>query len=109
MTQDNGPDETPTVHVGFFPEWGRNWPLWGVGRHGLPGMSDDLAERLREWSRVWQEDLDPMFGVRWGDPERGRAWIREGWALVAEVQDLVRGQGLRVIADFEMYAPPEEP
>ena len=91
--------------VGFFPDWGRDWPLWGVGRNGLPGISDDLAGRLRAWCRVWQEELDPVFDVRWKDPQKGRAWHLEGHELVREVQSATQGRGVKIVPDFEMYGP----
>ncbi len=93
--------------VMFFPDWGHRWPLWGkiALRPEHLDLDDDLSRRLEAWVKVWQEDLDPIFEVRWPDPELGSAWIEEGTRLCAEVQQAVEKLGITVTPSFSMFAP----
>ena len=82
-----------------FPEWG--------GREVVPqsiDISPELRERFRSWNRTWQVVLDPIFEIKWPDPEVGREWIAEGNALVRDLQREI-GPSLRVVGDFAAYDP----
>lgn len=97
----------PSNEIQFFPDWGHRWPLWGpVGlRPEHLGLSEDLAQRLATWVRVWQVELDPVVEIRWPSVERGQAWIAEGYALCAEVQAAVAKRGIKVIPRFAEFTP----
>lgn len=82
-----------------FPEWG--------GRDVVGAsieISPELRDRFRVWNETWQVVLNPIFEIRWPDPEVGREWIAEGNALVRELQREI-GPNLRVIGDFAAYDP----
>jgi hypothetical protein len=82
-----------------FPEWG--------GREVVPrsiDISPQLRDRFRAWNETWQVVLDPIFEIRWPDPEVGREWIAEGNALVRDLQREV-GPDLQVTGDFAAYDP----
>ncbi len=83
----------------MFPEWGRREV---VGR-AVP-ISPELRYRLRVWNDTWQNVLDPVFEVRWPDPEIGRQWIAEGESLLRDLQEEV-GPAFRVVGDFAAYDP----
>ena len=86
-----------TIRV--FPEWGNREVVGPAAQ-----ISAELRSRFRKWNDTWQHVLDPVFDVRWTDPEVGRQWIAEGNALVCDLQDEV-GPSFRVIGDFAAYDP----
>ncbi|MCK6068490.1 MULTISPECIES: hypothetical protein [Microbacterium] len=83
----------------LFPEWG--------GEDRVPMAIElpvELRQRIRAWNLTWQTVLDPVFEVRWPDPEVGRRWIEEGNALVRALQDEL-GPSISVVGDFMDYDP----
>lgn len=95
--------------VRFFPDWGNAHSLWGGGPMSPDdlGLSSGLTERLAEWTRIWQEVLDPSNGPEsWADPAVGRAWIAEGDALVKLLTAELHPRPIE--ASFDMYAPDAE-
>lgn len=83
----------------MFPEWGRR----EVVGPAVPILSE-LRHRLRVWNDTWQHVLDPVFEVRWPDPEIGRQWIAEGESLLRDLQEEV-GPAFRVVGDLATYDP----
>ncbi len=67
-------------------------------------VSIELRRRLRDWNRMWETVLDPVFRIRWPDRETGRIWSAEGRALVDELQKEL-GSAVRVIVGFSAYDP----
>lgn len=62
MRQD---DRAKRLLVRLFPDYGAEWPVWGLrgaGRQGLlspahfPGLPADLVEDLRSWQRRWEDE-----------------------------------------------------
>ena len=94
------------TEIGFFPDWGNRWSLWGVGPIRPPslGLSAELTDDLARWTNVWQDDLDPVLSDIWANPKQGWEWIYEGRSLTERLRDAV-GVGVTVIPDFEKYAP----
>ncbi|PPF78438.1 hypothetical protein C5B99_00620 [Pseudoclavibacter sp. Z016] len=71
----------------LFPDWGHDYSLWGDGGAMSPehfGISDGLAERLREWTAFWAARADPF--EPWTDLETLHAWWQEGLSLATDLQ-----------------------
>ena len=99
-------DPDQPVLVDFFPDWGHKTPLWDDGT--LPPLSAALLQDLRAGVRTWQIVLDPVFEVRWPDDETGRAWVEEGFRLVAAVGAEL-GPGYVMKYDFDVLYGPQPP
>jgi hypothetical protein len=97
---------TDTRAVRLFPDWGNSFSLWGGGPLSPRdlGLSSTTTERLAEWTRIWQEVLDPSNGdLPWPDPAVGRAWIVEGEALTLLLRKELHPRPIE--ASFDMYRP----
>lgn len=99
------PDRDSSNAIDFFPDWGHRWPLWGGQALDQLDLPLNLVARLEAWTRVWQEVLDPVDGVRWPDPAVGAQWIIDGDMLLKEVRSYAAKVGLTVQASFHEYAP----
>ena len=97
----------PITEIRLFPDWGHRWSLWRVGSiaPGALGLSETLAADLAEWTRIWQEELDPVFEVKWETEEAGWRWIQRGHELATRLQAEL-GEGFIVRSRFDQYAPP---
>jgi hypothetical protein len=82
--------------IRFFLDWGHHYPLWedGTDKYAMEpvdyGVSDELGERLRAWSRFWETHYDPFEG--WDAPPSEQWWLEAGDDLVdllaVEVYDI---------------------
>lgn len=90
-----------------MPEWGNTHSLWantvphprtdGFLRGWLPhpeefGLTDDLGQRLAEWSAQWQDNYllredRPDGRPRWRTGFDLAAWVAEGAAIMAALRE----------------------
>ena len=94
------------TEIGLFPDWGNQWSLWRVGAISPDalGLSHGLERDLAEWTRVWQDELDPVFEVRWKNDEDGRKWVRHGRDLAVRVQAELSDE-FCLVSNFDRYGP----
>ena len=76
--------------IRFFPDWGRDHPLWesGTDKYAMDpedyGLSDSLSRRLAEWMRHWESNRIPETGWKSADAAEESEHI--GDALVADLR-----------------------
>lgn len=76
--------------IRFFPDWGREHPLWesGTDKYAMDpddyGLSDSLSRRLAEWMRHWESNRVPETG--WTSADAATESERTGDALVADLR-----------------------
>ncbi|MDJ0423523.1 hypothetical protein QNA14_13370 [Dietzia kunjamensis] len=81
--------------IRFFPDWGRDHPLWesGTDKYAMDpedyGLSESLGRRLAEWMRHWESNRIPESG--WKSAEAAEESERNGDALVADLRIEVAG------------------
>jgi len=81
--------------IRFFPDYGRNHPLWesGTDKYAMDpedyGLSESLSRRLAAWMRHWESNVIPETG--WKSAEAAAESERVGDALVADLRIEVSG------------------
>lgn len=76
--------------IRFFPDYGRNHPLWesGTDKYAMDpedyGLSESLARRLAAWMTHWESNVVPETG--WKSAEAAAESERLGDALVADLR-----------------------
>lgn len=76
--------------IRFFPDYGRNHPLWesGTDKYAMDpedyGLSESLARRLAAWMAHWESNVIPEAG--WKSAEAAAESERLGDALVADLR-----------------------
>ncbi|WP_417286663.1 hypothetical protein [Corynebacterium variabile] len=86
------------MYIKMMNEYSVDWPFWNpAGKNPdtdlpyllsdmddpLPRLPDDLAARIRAWTRTFAENFDPFQG--WPSQDMARAHEEEGRRLHAEV------------------------
>jgi hypothetical protein len=86
--------------IRFFPDFDRDWPLWGgPGELMTPadyGLSDELTAEISEWNDLWQREYSLTKLGQWSDPQIGLKWSRWGRSLATRMQAEV-GDDYRVL------------
>lgn len=87
----------------IFPDWGHDYSLWTDGGAVNPehlGISDEMGDRLREWTAFWAARADPF--EEWTDLETLHAWRQQGLTIATDLQRELYRKAV-VIPEFGHY------